>query len=96
MLSASIDVETMGIVANTSTVSAPGGVIESNSANNSATDTDNLTPQADLGITTTDGIITATSGVSAIPTLSEYALVLLSMLMLVVVSRSGRGAWRQR
>jgi hypothetical protein len=34
----------------------------SGAGNNSATDTDTLTPSADLGITKTDGVTTATPG----------------------------------
>jgi uncharacterized repeat protein (TIGR01451 family) len=40
---------------NTATVTPPAGVTDTNPANNSATDTDTLTPQADLSITKTDG-----------------------------------------
>ncbi len=40
----------LGTVANTATVAAPAGVPDPNPANNSATDTDNLTPQADLQV----------------------------------------------
>ena len=39
-----------GTITNTATVSPPAGVTDSNPANNSATDTDSLTPQADLAI----------------------------------------------
>jgi uncharacterized repeat protein (TIGR01451 family) len=44
-----------GSISNTATVSAPGGVIDPNPGNNSATDTDTRLPAADLGITKTDG-----------------------------------------
>ncbi|MEZ6115191.1 MAG: SdrD B-like domain-containing protein [Pirellulaceae bacterium] len=43
-----------GTLVNTATVTAPNGVTETNSANNSSTDTDTLTPQVDLRITKTD------------------------------------------
>ncbi len=42
-----------GTLANTATISAPGGTTDPNPANNSATDTDTLTPQADLRVTKT-------------------------------------------
>ncbi|MBK6407396.1 MAG: hypothetical protein IPF66_21675 [Holophagales bacterium] len=48
-----------GTVSNTATVAAPGGVTDPSPGNNSATDTDTLTPQADLAITKTDGVTTA-------------------------------------
>ena len=43
---------------------------DSNPANNSATDTDTLTPQADLAITKTDGVTTATPGGSVTYTIT--------------------------
>ena len=43
-------------------MAAPGGVTDPNAANNSATDTDTLSAQADLAITKTDGVTTATPG----------------------------------
>src|SRR5581483_583762 len=53
-----------GSLSNTATVTAPAGVIDPNPGNNSATDTDTLTPQADLQITKTDGKTTAVPGTS--------------------------------
>jgi uncharacterized repeat protein (TIGR01451 family) len=50
-----------GLLANTATV-ANGTVADANPANNSATDTDTLAPQADLAITKTDGAATAVPG----------------------------------
>ena len=41
---------------------APAGVTDLTPGNNSATDTDTLTPQADLSITKTDGVTTAVPG----------------------------------
>ncbi len=46
---------------NSATVTAPAGVTDA-AANNSATDTDTLTPQADLSISKTDGVTTAVPG----------------------------------
>ncbi len=51
-----------GTLSNTATVSAPAGVPDPTTANNSATDTDTLAPSADLAITKTDGVTTATPG----------------------------------
>jgi uncharacterized repeat protein (TIGR01451 family) len=49
-------------VSNTATVTAPGGVIDPNPGNNSATDTDTLTTTADLSITKTDGVASKVAG----------------------------------
>src|SRR5260370_69867 len=44
-----------GTLSDTATVTPPNGVIDPNLANNSATDTDTITFQADLKVTVTDG-----------------------------------------
>jgi len=51
-----------GSISNTVTVSPPAGTSDPNPANNSATDTDTLTPQADLSITKTDGVVSVVPG----------------------------------
>jgi uncharacterized repeat protein (TIGR01451 family) len=51
-----------GTLSNTATVTAPGGVTDPTPGNNSATDTDTLGASADLSITKTDGVTTATAG----------------------------------
>jgi len=51
-----------GTLANTAVVQAPAAVPDPVPGNNSATDTDTLTPQADLAITKTDGQTTAVPG----------------------------------
>jgi uncharacterized repeat protein (TIGR01451 family) len=56
-----------GTLANTATVDL---ALDPNLANNSATDTDTLTPQADLAITKTDGVTTATPGGSTTYTIT--------------------------
>jgi uncharacterized repeat protein (TIGR01451 family) len=61
-LTGTIDPSATGSLSNTATVAAPGGVTDPNPANNSATDTDTLTPQANLSITKTDGQANATPG----------------------------------
>jgi len=53
-----------GTLANTATVTAPNTVIDPTPANNTATDTDTLTPQADVTITKTDGKTDVTAGTS--------------------------------
>ena len=50
------------MLANTATVAAPAGTTDPNAGNNSATDTDTLTAQADVGVTKTDGQTTAVPG----------------------------------
>jgi uncharacterized repeat protein (TIGR01451 family) len=61
-VSAAISASATGSLSNTATVTAPGGVTDPTPGNNSATDTDTLSPQADLSITKTDGVTTATPG----------------------------------
>jgi uncharacterized repeat protein (TIGR01451 family) len=64
-----ISASASGTLSNTATVSG-GGASDSNAANNSATDTDTLTPQADLAVTKTDGVTTATPGGSVTYTIT--------------------------
>ena len=64
-----INASATGSLTNTATVSG-GAVGDSNTANNSATDTDTLTPQADLAVTKTDGVTTATAGGSVTYTIT--------------------------
>lgn len=55
IVTADIDPAATGLLVNTATVdSEPGTLAELNSANNTSTDTDTLTPQADLSITKLD------------------------------------------
>jgi trimeric autotransporter adhesin len=53
-----------GTLVNTATVATPGGITDPTPGNNSATDTDTLTPQANLGISKTDGLANAVPGTS--------------------------------
>ena len=62
-----------GTLANTATVTAPGGVTDPTPANNSATDTDTLTPAADLQVTKTNGTTTLVPG-----TATTYTVVVTS------------------
>src|SRR5206468_9366725 len=68
--SASISSSATGTLSNTATVTAPGGVTDPTPGNNSATDSDTLAPQADLAITKTDGVTTATPGGSVTYTIT--------------------------
>jgi uncharacterized repeat protein (TIGR01451 family) len=63
----SIAANATGSLSNTATATLAA---DTNSANNSATDTDSLTPQADLAITKTDGVTTATAGGSVTYTIT--------------------------
>ncbi len=65
--SCAIAASATGTLSNTATVTLAG---DPNAANNSATDTDTLTPQANLGITKTDGVTTATPGGSVTYTIT--------------------------
>src|SRR6185295_7855108 len=60
--SCTISPSATGTLSNTATVAAPGGVTDPTPGNNSATDTDTFGAQADLAITKTDGVTTATPG----------------------------------
>ena len=68
--SCAIAANATGTLSNTATVAAPGGVTDPTPGNNSATDSDTLTPQANLGITKTDGVTTATPGGSVTYTIT--------------------------
>src|SRR5205807_684508 len=51
-----------GTLSDTASVTAPSGISDPNSANNSATDTDNIIIKADLKVTVTDGKTSAVAG----------------------------------
>ncbi|MCB1607946.1 MAG: DUF11 domain-containing protein, partial [Xanthomonadales bacterium] len=57
-----IDSAATGILSNTATVAPAAGYTDTNPANDSATDDDTLTPQADLVVTKDDGVTNATPG----------------------------------
>ncbi len=61
-LIATIDSGATGDLANTATADPPAGVPDLDPADNSATDTDTLTPEADLGITKDNGQATSIPG----------------------------------
>ncbi|RYF47221.1 MAG: DUF11 domain-containing protein, partial [Cytophagaceae bacterium] len=74
----------VGTVVNTATVAPPAGVTDSNSANNSATDTDTVSFLADLGVTQTDNLTSITQGssISYAITVSNFGPSTLSSLTL--------------
>ncbi|BCM90976.1 hypothetical protein IAD21_02839 [Abditibacteriota bacterium] len=61
-LTARVSPLAIGTVSTTATVSTPAGVTDSNSANNSATDTDTVTLLADLGVAVADGTTSIAQG----------------------------------
>jgi uncharacterized repeat protein (TIGR01451 family) len=63
-LSGVINSSATGTLGNTVTVAPPAGTTDTNPANDTATDTDALTPEADLAITKTDGVTTVAPGTS--------------------------------
>jgi uncharacterized repeat protein (TIGR01451 family) len=69
-VSASVSAAAAGTLSNTATVTTPGGVTDPTPGNNSATDTDTLSPQADLSITKTDGVTIAVPGGSVTYTIT--------------------------
>jgi uncharacterized repeat protein (TIGR01451 family) len=71
-VSATISASAMSTLTNTVTVAAPAGVTDPTPENNSATDSDTLTPLADLEITVTDGVTTAVPGGSVTYTITAY------------------------
>ncbi len=61
-ISATVSPSATSTLANTVTITAPGGVTDPVVGNNTATDTDTLSPVADLSITKTDGLSSAQPG----------------------------------
>jgi uncharacterized repeat protein (TIGR01451 family) len=61
-VSATVSASATGVLSNTATVTPASGVVDSVPGNNSATDADTLTPQANLAITKTNGVTTLTPG----------------------------------
>ena len=57
-----IDASATGTLTNTATVSTPSGVTETDASDNVASDTNPLTPTADLSITKTDGAMSSVAG----------------------------------
>jgi len=65
-----IDPAATGSLSNTAAVTEPAGATELDPSNNSATDLTELTPEADLGVTKTDGIDLVLPGGSVVYTIS--------------------------
>ncbi|MEP7337889.1 MAG: hypothetical protein ABI977_09095, partial [Acidobacteriota bacterium] len=61
-VTATVSATATGTIVTTAAITAPSGVIENSTANNSATDTDTLTPQADLAITKTNSATSVVPG----------------------------------
>jgi len=68
--SCAVSAAATGTLSNTATVTAPAGVSDPTPGNNSATDSDTLGANADLAITKTDGVTTATAGGSVTYTIT--------------------------
>jgi uncharacterized repeat protein (TIGR01451 family) len=64
-LTATVSSAATGTLANTATVAPPTGVTDPNPGNNTATDTDTLTPQVTLTVVKTDGSASYTPGGTA-------------------------------
>ncbi len=64
LLTATADPAATGSVTNTARVEMPNGATDTNPNNNTASDTDTLTPHADLSITKTNGANIVTPGLS--------------------------------
>ncbi|HEX3998078.1 MAG TPA: choice-of-anchor D domain-containing protein [Pirellulales bacterium] len=68
-VTATVNPSATGSLANTATVTDPAGFVDANPANNTATDTDTLTPNVDLTIAKTDNdggsSVTPTTGTAA-------------------------------
>jgi uncharacterized repeat protein (TIGR01451 family) len=72
-VNATIDPAASGTLTNTATITAPAGVTDPDPTNNSATDSDTLTPQADLSITKSDDADPVVAG-----TLLTYTVVVVN------------------
>src|SRR5262249_8280100 len=70
ILTGTVDPAATGTLTNTVHVDPPPGVTDPTPGNNSATDVDTLTPQANLAITKTDGVTSVVPG-----TLNTYTIV---------------------
>ena len=71
-ISGTISPAATGVLSNTASVSLPAGVIDTNPANNSATDNTTLTPMVDLRLAKTNGVSSLTPGVQTTYTLTVF------------------------
>ena len=72
LVTGTISPNATGSLSNTATVTPPAGVTDPNTGNNSATDTDTLTPQNDVSVTKTDGVTTVVPGQSTTYTITVH------------------------
>lgn len=68
-VSATINPSATGVLSNIATITPPGGFTDPNLSNNTATDTNTLTPQVNLGITKTDGSASSIPGTPIVYTI---------------------------
>ncbi|MBI1761244.1 MAG: DUF11 domain-containing protein, partial [Acidobacteria bacterium] len=61
-VAATVSGSATGSIINTATIAVPGGTVDPTPGNNSASDTDTITPVADLSITKTDGVTSVNAG----------------------------------
>jgi uncharacterized repeat protein (TIGR01451 family) len=64
LLTGTVNPSATGTVTNTAKEEMPGGAVDTNPNNDTATDTNQLTPQADLSITKTNGVNTVIAGMN--------------------------------
>ncbi len=83
-ITATVDATLTGSLANTATVSPAPGTLDPDGSNNTATDKDTLTPQADLTITKTDGRTSAMPG-----TATSYTIVVRNVGPSAVLNAAG-------
>jgi uncharacterized repeat protein (TIGR01451 family) len=73
-MTAQVAPDATGTLANTASISAPAGVLDPAAANNAATDTNALTPLADLGLTLSDSPDPVAQGATLLYTLQATNL----------------------
>lgn len=69
-LTATPDPSAVGTITNTATIGMPGGAVDPNPTNDTASDTNTLTPLADLSVTKTDGTNTVVAGTQTMYTIT--------------------------
>ena len=65
-VNATLRSDASGTLTNTATVAPPAGIVDPNLANNSATDTNTIQRQANLGVTKTDGLTSVVRGTTGV------------------------------
>src|SRR4029078_5538838 len=69
-LTLAVDPSATGSITNTATVSPPAGITDPNPANDSASDTDVITGEADLSLAKNDGVASVTPGTNTTYTIT--------------------------